>query len=205
MCTRLESVSTVALSHYEDLFDSLLFDNESYEVQHYCFSGQKVKLLCSASATTDYDLTGQILWPAASMLAGYLAANPAILENCTCACELGAGLGLECRAESGSPQHQVLPDHKGFDVILAADVCYSLKALPALFGVASQLLSRRPGCKFLLGYVSRAYSIDKQILIQAQVDGFAIQEAPDARRNLGGSLEVVVYSLAFQRSNGTHS
>ncbi|DBA76415.1 TPA: hypothetical protein ACH3X1_010118 [Trebouxia sp. C0004] len=94
---------------------------------------------------------------------------------------------------------------QGFDVILAADVCYSLKALPALFGVASQLLSRRPGCKFLLGYVSRAYSIDKQILIQAQVDGFAIQEAPDARRNLGGSLEVVVYSLAFQRSNGTHS
>jgi len=44
---------------------------------------------------------------------------------------------------------------QGFDVVLGADVCYSLKALPALFGVASQLLGRTPDCKFLLGYVSR--------------------------------------------------
>lgn len=42
----------------------------------------------------DYDLTGQILWPAARLLAGYLAANRTILEGCSCACELGAGLGL---------------------------------------------------------------------------------------------------------------
>ncbi|DBA78289.1 TPA: hypothetical protein ACH3X2_008236 [Trebouxia sp. C0005] len=104
-----------ALSLYEDLFDSSLFDNESYEVQDYRFSGQTVKLLCSASATTDYDLTGQILWPAASMLAGYLAANPAILQNCTCACELGAGLGLVgLLAAQACPV--VLTDHN--DVVL---------------------------------------------------------------------------------------
>ncbi len=121
---------------------------------------------------------------------------------------------------------------QGFDIVLGADVCYSLKALPALFGVASQLLGDRPGCKFLLGYVSRyaqylldaldvihestcvhlaivhlcrAYSIDKQILIQAQVAGFAIQEVPDTRRDLGGSLEGVVYSLTLQRRSSTHS
>ena len=121
---------------------------------------------------------------------------------------------------------------QGFDIVLGADVCYSLKALPALFGVASQILGRRPGCKFLLGYVSRyarylldaldivhestcvhlaillfcrAYSIDKQILIQAQVAGFSIQEVPNTQRDLGGSLEGVVYSLTFQRQIGTQS
>ena len=51
----------------------------------------------------------------------------------------------------------------------------------------------------------RAYSIDKQILIQAQVAGFSIQDVPDTRRDLGGSLEGVVYSLTLQRRSGTHS
>ena len=73
--------------------------------------GQFAACMCAA----DYDLTGQILWPAASMLAGYLAANPALLENCTCACELGAGLGLVgLLAAQACPV--VLTDHN--DVVL---------------------------------------------------------------------------------------
>ena len=44
---------------------------------------------------------------------------------------------------------------QGFDVVLGAVVCYSLTALPALFSVASQLLSKKPTSRFLLGYVSR--------------------------------------------------
>ena len=44
---------------------------------------------------------------------------------------------------------------QGYDIILGADVCYSLNALPALFGAAARLLNCRPGCTFLLGYVSR--------------------------------------------------
>ena len=42
----------------------------------------------------DHDLTGQILWPAATLLANYIAAHPSILKACSCAVELGAGLGL---------------------------------------------------------------------------------------------------------------
>lgn len=42
----------------------------------------------------DYDLTGQILWPAAHLLAEYLAANMHSLAIFNAACELGAGLGL---------------------------------------------------------------------------------------------------------------
>ena len=47
---------------------------------------------CCVSATTaDYDLTGQILWPAARLLADYLAAHLQLLEGRRGACELGAG------------------------------------------------------------------------------------------------------------------
>ena len=42
----------------------------------------------------DYDLTGQTIWPAAQMLADYLADHLDILAGCDHACELGAGLGL---------------------------------------------------------------------------------------------------------------
>ena len=48
------------------------------------------RLLCTA----DYDLTGQILWPAARLLAEYLAAHRQLVEGRHGACELGAGLGL---------------------------------------------------------------------------------------------------------------
>lgn len=34
------------------------------------------------------------MWPAAQMLADFLAANVECLQGCSCACELGAGLGL---------------------------------------------------------------------------------------------------------------
>lgn len=57
--------------------------------------------------------------------------------------------------------HANLADHpfhislQGYDVILGADVCYSLNALPALFAVAARLLNCRPSARFLLGYVSR--------------------------------------------------
>ena len=42
----------------------------------------------------DYDLTGQIMWPAAQLLADYLAANAHIMASCPCALELGSGLGF---------------------------------------------------------------------------------------------------------------
>jgi hypothetical protein len=44
---------------------------------------------------------------------------------------------------------------QGYDLVLGADVCYSVKALPALFTAAAGLLARRPGAEFWLGYVSR--------------------------------------------------
>lgn len=63
----------------------------------------------------DHDLTGQILWPAATLLASYIAENPGILKACSCAVELGAGLGLVgLLAAQSCPV--VLTDHN--DVVL---------------------------------------------------------------------------------------
>lgn len=47
-----------------------------------------------AALAADYDLTGQIMWPAAQLLADYLAANTHIMTGCPCALELGSGLGF---------------------------------------------------------------------------------------------------------------
>ena len=44
---------------------------------------------------------------------------------------------------------------QGYDLVLGSDVCYSVRALPALFAAAATLLARWPGAEFWLGYVSR--------------------------------------------------
>lgn len=46
------------------------------------------------SLAADYDLTGQIIWPAARLLAEYLSDNSERLAHVRDACELGSGLGL---------------------------------------------------------------------------------------------------------------
>lgn len=70
---------------------------------------------CEYLCAADHDLTGQILWPAATLLANYVAANPSILKACSCAVELGAGLGLVgLLAAQSCPV--VLTDHN--DVVL---------------------------------------------------------------------------------------
>ena len=42
----------------------------------------------------DYDLTGQVLWPGARLLAAHIAANTGLLHSRASCVEIGAGLGL---------------------------------------------------------------------------------------------------------------
>ncbi|KAK9839653.1 hypothetical protein WJX81_003502 [Elliptochloris bilobata] len=77
-----------------DHFAPSLFTNESYELREFVYGQHTLRVLCSPAASTDYDLTGLVLWPAAHLLAEYMAANMAHLAACNAACELGAGLGL---------------------------------------------------------------------------------------------------------------
>ena len=85
--------------------------------QHCVFHASALTLVlsCAAPSAADYDLTGQVIWPAAEMLAAYLALNSQLVKGRACACELGAGLGLVgILAAQSCPV--VLTDHN--DIIL---------------------------------------------------------------------------------------
>jgi hypothetical protein len=54
-----------------------------------------LRIAVSSAACTDHDLTGQLTWPGARLLARWLAAQPdAFFRECGAALELGAGTGL---------------------------------------------------------------------------------------------------------------
>lgn len=253
-------------------------------------------LLCSQAASTDFDLTGQVLWPAAALLASYLVAGKSDDEGergdktsssegrshaagSSSACELGAGLGLsglaavacsrlrklvltdgsdvvlrvlernaqrvkalaeeraqetvsvstrllewgdEAAAAALREEHSL--DGKGFDLLLGADVAYSLSALPALFSTAAMLLREREDDEgekvggggggaeeegeeeaagreekqaptFLLGYVSRSAILDRAVPLEAQKAGFDVEAVEGTRRRLPGGQEGWILSL----------
>lgn len=62
----------------------------------HCFFNVAGTLLKGAMLpfAADYDLTGQIIWPAARLLAEYLSENCEQVAHVRDACELGSGLGL---------------------------------------------------------------------------------------------------------------
>ena len=92
---------------YEDAFDASLFLNEEYvsvsvpfgEVEEEGEGRERfsLDLLCSQAASTDFDLTGQVLWPAAALLASYLVAGE---EGGTG--EKSRGRSLAARSRSGA-------------------------------------------------------------------------------------------------------
>jgi len=45
--------------------------------------------------TADFDLTGQLVWPGAMLMNGYLSENADILQGCS-VLELGSGVGKCC-------------------------------------------------------------------------------------------------------------
>ena len=52
-----------------------------------------LEVLCSPSASTDHDLTGQVVWPVSVFLSWFIARNPSIFRGQT-VLEVGAGCGL---------------------------------------------------------------------------------------------------------------
>lgn len=313
-------------SSYEDAFDASLFLNEEYvtvsvpfgdveeeqedreageeeEQQQQQGGGAKragrfsLDLLVSEAASTDFDLTGQVLWPAAALLAGFLVAGEdgdgdgrggeggagagkrksrgrAHAARARSACELGAGLGLSGLAavafsglrrlvltEGSDVVLRVLernaqkvaksfmgeeeekrdvsvsllewgdeaaaaalvkersPGGRGFDLLLGADVTYSLSALPALFSTAAALLRReeeddeeeekkeekeeeeeeKPVPTFLLGYVSRSGALDAAVPREAEKAGFDVEVVEGTRRRLPGGQEGWIHVMTKKK------
>lgn len=69
------------------------FTSEDYVEKTFNFGALSQRLLCSNMSSTDYDLTGQIVWPASVVLGWFVYNNQQIFEEKN-VIELGAGCGL---------------------------------------------------------------------------------------------------------------
>lgn len=77
----------------ETFFNPELFGTHETENQDFTFGPVTVRLACATAATTDFDMTGVIVWPASRLLAWYIVANPSSFVNQDIL-EVGAGCGV---------------------------------------------------------------------------------------------------------------
>ncbi|XP_062015123.1 uncharacterized protein LOC133731730 [Rosa rugosa] len=90
--------------------DESFFIDDNYQLTTFTFGSQVLQLLCLQSASTDFDLTGQLVWPGAMLLNDYLSKNAEILQGCT-VIELGSGVGITGILCSRFCSQVVLTDH----------------------------------------------------------------------------------------------
>ena len=74
-----------------------------------CQNDLQLTVACSQAATTDYDLTGQLIWPVSVLLSHYLASSRGRqLVHKRNVVEMGAGCGLAGLVASHVGAHQVI-------------------------------------------------------------------------------------------------
>ncbi|OQR97888.1 hypothetical protein ACHHYP_09851 [Achlya hypogyna] len=100
---------------YDDYFNAALFLNENYTNTEYDFGGIRQNLLSSKAASTDHDLTGQVVWPVSILLSWFVASNRDLFRGKT-VLEVGAGAGLAGFVAAQFAAHTAITD--GNDVVL---------------------------------------------------------------------------------------
>uniref|UniRef100_A0ACD5WNB8 Uncharacterized protein n=2 Tax=Avena sativa TaxID=4498 RepID=A0ACD5WNB8_AVESA len=90
--------------------DPSFFMNRDYEMKTFTYGSQVLHLLCSSSASTDYDLTGQLVWPGAVLMNTYLSEHPETVKGRS-VIELGSGIGITGILCSRFCKEVVLTDH----------------------------------------------------------------------------------------------
>ncbi|XP_024030456.1 protein N-lysine methyltransferase METTL21A [Morus notabilis] len=90
--------------------DESFFINDNYQLTKFTFGSEVIELLCLQSASTDFDLTGQLVWPGAMLLNDYLSKNADLLKGCS-VIELGSGVGITGILCSRFCRQVVLTDH----------------------------------------------------------------------------------------------
>ncbi|EFA80249.1 hypothetical protein PPL_07074 [Heterostelium album PN500] len=78
----------------DELIFNDLFINKVYTKKEVECCGLSVNLYVLNSASTDYDLTGQVIWPAAKMLTRYIVNNSNIYDPNNPILEVGSGVGV---------------------------------------------------------------------------------------------------------------
>ncbi|KAJ3683880.1 hypothetical protein LUZ60_014107 [Juncus effusus] len=231
------------------------FVDRDYELTEFKFGTNELHLFCLRSASTDFDLTGQLVWPGAVLMNNYLS-NHAQILNDKDVIELGSGIGITgilcsrfCREvvltdhndevleiiqknielesstrntsdsglateklEWGNEEHtaQILQKHPhGFGLILGADIyilftffflltfIFQHASVPPLFSTVKQLLQiKNSGCKFILAYVSRAKTMDKLVVSEAERQGMQVKEVKGTRTSIS-NLEGVIFEITI--------
>ncbi|XP_024016044.1 protein N-lysine methyltransferase METTL21A [Eutrema salsugineum] len=90
--------------------DESFFINDDYQLTTFTFGSNVIELYCLQSASTDFDLTGQLVWPGAMLMNGYLSENAEILQGCS-VLELGSGVGITGVLCSKFCRKVILTDH----------------------------------------------------------------------------------------------
>ncbi|TKY49584.1 Methyltransferase protein 22 [Spatholobus suberectus] len=90
--------------------DASFFIDDNYQLTKFTFGSQEMQLFCLHSASTDFDLTGQLVWPGAMLLNDYLSKNVKMLQGCT-VIELGSGVGITGILCSRFCHKVVMTDH----------------------------------------------------------------------------------------------
>ncbi|XP_006658031.1 protein N-terminal and lysine N-methyltransferase efm7 [Oryza brachyantha] len=90
--------------------DASFFVDRSYEITTFSFGSQVLHLLCLRAASTDYDLTGQLVWPGAVLMNTYLSEHPETVKDHS-VIELGSGVGITGILCSRFCKEVVLTDH----------------------------------------------------------------------------------------------
>ncbi|KAL2239978.1 UNVERIFIED_CONTAM: Electron transfer flavoprotein beta subunit lysine methyltransferase [Sesamum indicum] len=106
--------------------DESFFINDNYQLTRFTFGSQVLELYCLQSASTDFDLTGQLVWPGAELLNHYLSKNADMLRGCS-VIELGSGVGITGILCSRFCSEVVMTDHN--DEVLKARLCDTLRVL----------------------------------------------------------------------------
>ncbi|MCL7042457.1 hypothetical protein MKW94_030039 [Papaver nudicaule] len=110
---KLQAHQTMEKEEEEDdivCLDASFFMNDNYELTTFTFGSLELKLLCLQSASTDYDLTGQMVWPGCVLLNNYLSQNPHVVQGCS-VIELGSGVGVTGILCSRFCREVLLTDH----------------------------------------------------------------------------------------------
>eukprot|EP00250_Pteridium_aquilinum_P033715 c6133_g1_i2 orf=232-516(-) len=71
--------------------DASFFVDESYVLKNFNYGSHNIALYCLQTSSTDYDLTGQIVWPGAELLNKFLVEGSLSLEGLS-VLELGSGV-----------------------------------------------------------------------------------------------------------------
>ncbi|WCJ28981.1 Protein-lysine N-methyltransferase EEF2KMT [Euphorbia peplus] len=202
--------------------DESFFINDDYQMTTFTFGSHVLQLLCLQSASTDFDLTGQLVWPGAMILNDYLSKNTEMLKGCS-VIELGSGIGLTGILCGRFCRQVLLTDHN--DEVLkilnrnieihapsvSPDCCAELaaekldwgnsehisKIVQRYSGVEQLLRVRGGNCKFILGYVSRAKMMDSLIMKEAARHGMKMTEVIGSRAMIG-DREGVIFEIILE-------